>query len=661
MALELTVLTTEVNGASSGGLSVGAGSYSDTWVKLGGAGFISGHRYLVLAHTYYRSTNNQAIPYQSVWYNNGVSMQIPGSSNQVELASANAGARWYSFMGVVTSTGVGSDWFLRLGNIGGGNVEYYGGALTAIDLDSGGINFQQGVDWGYGTHPGAAGSPINNTYSSHPGASVFLPSTGSYLILGAGAMSAPTGSTGLAEMQLSSTPYSSVLIRHQTNPLAHTLGYSSWRSLGLMTLIALSGSFNLSLYFGGSNIWSISDNTLFWIKTDSLKMSSYYSNTSIVSHDDIQRTVIDLPAGGFKPPISPPQSRSYIELFNFLWYSDTSTNQNVQINLRDNTSSIDLIATGFSSDNYLIHNEQTSVLESASFHTAYSAPNPTAGNKLVRLRDWAGVGGFGQVSVMQAVRLWLQPDWLTKTTSLNMYVAENYFRTASLRFYVAEPKTRTASIQFYVAESRTQTAGLQVSIAQNSSITTTLRVLVAQAYQAGLLMDVFRTGSEFRNLLMRVLVCTTQQRELLMDVAVAEASQIVAEMTVYISDRPFIVIEQDRPDSDILVSVMDLQASIHKNVVTSVLTDFEDLGVVSGDILEITTGLNLGNYVILEAVGHDLFVAEARISQDPGPSQAVIRKQREVIPQLKAAVVIDQPTFAAGCAVYSLMDISVVS
>jgi len=124
------------------------------------------------------------------------------------------------------------------------------------------------------------------------------------------------------------------------------------------------------------------------------------------------------------------------------------------------------------------------------------------------------------------------------------------------------------------------------------------------------------------------------------------APQVGADLSLVITDAPTVIVEPDRPKSDGL-AVPNLYRTTPVSF-KSPTVDFAAQGIVGGDVLEVLDGPNRGHYVIRSVQGTIVFVAQQLLFDDATPVAAVVRPQRNLTAQRKAAVVVSQPAFNQG-------------
>lgn len=97
--------------------------------------------------------------------------------------------------------------------------------------------------------------------------------------------------------------------------------------------------------------------------------------------------------------------------------------------------------------------------------------------------------------------------------------------------------------------------------------------------------------------------------------------------------------------------------ALHPNAVYSPTINFQAAGAAPDDILEITAGPNTGHYVIRAVIDNIIFTEQELPSNDAGPTTAVVRKRKEKIATLTAAIVVNQPLFNNGVMQWAAMDV----
>lgn len=123
-------------------------------------------------------------------------------------------------------------------------------------------------------------------------------------------------------------------------------------------------------------------------------------------------------------------------------------------------------------------------------------------------------------------------------------------------------------------------------------------------------------------------------------------SQRIADLSVLVTDHPSVVVEPDRLKFPGL-AIPSLYRTTASSLKSSTV-DFGAQGVAAGDVLEILEGPNRGHYVIRSVQGTIVFVAQQLLFDDATPVAAVVRPQRNLTAQRKAAVVVSQPAFNQG-------------
>jgi hypothetical protein len=155
-------------------------------------------------------------------------------------------------------------------------------------------------------------------------------------------------------------------------------------------------------------------------------------------------------------------------------------------------------------------------------------------------------------------------------------------------------------------------------------------------------------------------VAETSFATTLADFVIADTAQVTSSLECLLSDAAPIVLEPNDPRQAPLVTVADLVPTSHPNGVTSPTTDFATLGVVAGDVLEIQTGVNRGNYLVQSAQANTVFVSEALLDNSTAvAATAVIRQRVRIVASLKCGLVLDQALFLASFVRTARLDVAV--
>lgn len=97
--------------------------------------------------------------------------------------------------------------------------------------------------------------------------------------------------------------------------------------------------------------------------------------------------------------------------------------------------------------------------------------------------------------------------------------------------------------------------------------------------------------------------------------------------------------------------------ALHPNAVYSPTINLQEAGAAPDDVLEIMSGPCAGHYIIRAVIDHIAFVEQELPSNDAGPVTAEIRRTKEKIATLTAAIVINQPLFNNGVMQWAAMDV----
>lgn len=220
--------------------------------------------------------------------------------------------------------------------------------------------------------------------------------------------------------------------------------------------------------------------------------------------------------------------------------------------------------------------------------------------------------------------------------------------TTSLAVLVADTSFVTSLAEAVIAEERSSTARLQPAVAGRTQLQPDVSVAIADALEAFVTLDALVSGSLYLTGSMSLGVAEEMNFSAIADIVIAERYSLTPDLQVLITDAIAIVLEANDPPFAPLVTMTDLLLGIHPNVITSPTTNFAQLGVSGGDVLQVYDGPNAAHYIIQQVDGNALFVGEAFISPTAtGPWSGEVRVQRDKIAQTTAALVLDQALFFA--------------
>jgi hypothetical protein len=204
-----------------------------------------------------------------------------------------------------------------------------------------------------------------------------------------------------------------------------------------------------------------------------------------------------------------------------------------------------------------------------------------------------------------------------------------------------------------------KTASADMAVADTAELTTSLEVYEIAGVTSDLDAFVVANVTELTSVL-RVVVGATETHALPISVTVGEEIELTVDADVNIDDTVTPVIEPNPLVTPPYLVLMDVETGggLHANAIRSTIVDFEAAGAQPGDIFEITSGQNVGVYIVRSVDGSFLFLEQVVPVTDSGVT-AELRRPVGTLPYGSAALIISQPQFDAGFAVVASLDVQV--